>query len=394
MNREIAHSIIRRLIDHVVADTTDRAPEPRLEPAEHFLDPRRHALERQQFFLDTPQAVGFAGQVAEPGSFFASEVLDVPVVVVRDREGLLRAFLNVCSHRGARVARGCGRAKRLVCGFHGWSFALDGTLVGRGREDDFAPRGPGDDLQPLPVSDRAGIVMVGLRPEMGQLRVEHALDDIAAQFEGMGIETMEPAGDDRFEVEANWKLVVNLSHEGYHFQTLHRESLAPMMTGHGVTDEFGLHTRWAFPMRGIEALAEKDPSDWPAFPPAAMNHTLFPGTVIVANAGGAQMIRVEPGATPGESVVHFSAVASIDPEQADESRKAARSTYEFGREIFQTEDLPAAVECQRGIASRGRPIAIGCNEPVVQWWHERWVRELEGFEPGDEQEEESGGDFS
>ncbi|MDP6979546.1 MAG: aromatic ring-hydroxylating dioxygenase subunit alpha [Myxococcota bacterium] len=377
MKREIAHSIIRRLVDHVVADTTDLASEPYVVAAEHFIDPARHAQEREQFFLDTPQAVGFVGQVAEPGSYFATEVVDVPIVVLRDRDGVLRAFLNVCTHRGARVATGCGKARRLVCGFHGWSFGLDGKLAGRGRSDDFEPDAINTALQPLPVADCGGIVMVGLRPEMGPLRVEHALDDIAPHLENMGLEAMQHTGSDRFEVAANWKLVVNLSHEGYHFAALHGESLGPMMTGHGVADQFGLHTRWAFPLRGIEALAEKDEADWPDFPPAAMNHTLFPGTVIVANAGGAQMIRVEPGSRPDTSVVYFSAVAPVDASASDEAKEAARATYEFGKNIFVGEDLPAAVECQRGIESRGQPIVIGRNELVVQWWHERWLAELD-----------------
>ncbi len=377
MKREAAHSIIRRLIDHVVADTTDLANEPRVVAAEHFLDPVRHAREREQFFLDTPQAVGFAGQVALPGTYFVTEVVGVPIVVLRDHDGVLRAFLNVCTHRGARVANGCGKARRLVCGFHGWSFGLDGKLAGRGRSEDFEPDAISTSLQPLPVADCGGIVMVGLRPEMGPLRVEHALDDIAPQFADLGLETMQQTGSDRFEVAANWKIVVNLSHEGYHFAALHRESLGPMMSGHGVADEFGLHTRWAFPLRGIEALAEKDEADWPDFPPAAMNHTLFPGTVIVANTGGAQMIRVEPGSSPDSSVVYFSAVASVNAAAGEKAVEAARATYEFGKNIFEGEDLPAAVECQSGIASRGQPIVIGRNELVVQWWHERWLAELD-----------------
>lgn len=382
MDPEIAHPIIRRLIDHVKADTTDLAPAPRSEPAEFFLDPERHALEREQFFFDTPQPVGFAGQVAEPGCFFASEVVGVPIVVVRDHDGVLRAFLNVCTHRGARVAKGCGKARRLVCGFHGWSYALDGTLAGRARAQDFEPDVAHTGLQPLPVADCAGIVMVGLRPAMGALRVEHALDEIAPQLEALALGPMQLVGSDRFEVEANWKLVVNLSHEGYHFQTLHGKSLAPMMTGHAVADEFGIHTRWAFPMRGIEALAEKDPADWPAFPPVAMNHTLFPGTVIVANAGGAQMIRVEPGESPGHAVVHFSSVAEIDANDEAGSRAGHEELYAFGKAIFETEDLPAAAECQRGIESRKAPVVVGRNEPVVQWWHARWLAELETPEPG------------
>lgn len=371
MDRESSIDITRRLIAHVTKDTTDLAEAPRIEPAECFLDPERWRREREQFYFDTPQVIGFAGQIAEPGSFVTALVMEVPVVVTRDAEGVLRAFHNVCAHRGARVATGCGKQKRLTCRFHGWAYRLDGTLAGRGRSSAFEPDLTSTSLQQLPVSDRGGVIVVGLRPEMGQLRVEHFLDDIAPALDGLGLEQMRFVASDRFEVAANWKLVVNLSHEGYHFSTLHRDSLAPMMTGHGVVDEFGLHTRWAFPLRGIEKLQEKAEADWPDFPPAAVNHTIFPGTVIVANQGNAQMIRVEPGSEPGNSTVNFSSVA-----EGREVSDAARATYEFGRNIFEQEDLPISVECQRGIEAGKRPVVIGRNEPVVQLWHRHWENEL------------------
>lgn len=383
MDRESSLAITKRLIEHVVADTTDLADAPMVEPAEIFLDRDRWEREREQFFFNTPQVIGFAGEVAAPGSFMTAEVMGVPVVVVRDTDSTLRAFLNVCSHRGARVATGCGKRKRLVCGFHGWSYELNGKLAGRGRAEAFEPEASNPSLQPLPVSDRAGLIVVGLRPGMGPLRVEHALDDIASALLGHGLEQMTLVGSDRFEVAANWKLVVNLSHEGYHFSTLHRDSLAPLMTGHGVVDEFGLHTRWAFPLRGIESLRDKDEADWPDFPRAAVNHTLFPGTVVVANEGNAQMIRVEPGEHPGSSVVYFSSVSEVSGSEVsgdaeeNEISEAALAIYEFGRNIFASEDLPISEQCQRGIEASGRPVIIGRNEPVVQMWQRRWSEELE-----------------
>jgi len=376
MKRDEAIAITERLIDHVIKDTTDLAEAPMVEPAEHYLDPERWEAERQQFFFDTPQAIAFAGEVAEPGSFLTADVMGVPVVVARDTQGALRAFLNVCTHRGARVAEGCGKGARFVCRFHGWSYGLDGKLAGRGRAQDFEPDRLSTGLQQLPVSDRGGIIVVGVRPEMGQLRVEHAIDDIIPSFEGYDLGNTQLVGADRFAVAANWKLVVNLSHEGYHFPTLHRDSVAPMLTGHGAVDEFGLHSRWAFPFRGIENLRDKERSEWPSTPPAAVNHTIFPGTVIVANGGNAQMIRVEPGESPGTSLIFFSSVCTRAPDGAGVS-DAEYGTYEFGRNIFRDEDLPAAVECQRGIASRRQGIVIGRNESVVQMWHRRWVDELE-----------------
>lgn len=371
MDRASSTSLTRRLIEHVCADTTDLAESASVEPAESFLDPDRWRREREAFFLDTPQVVGFAGQVAKRGSFMTADVLGVPVLVTRDRDGKLRAFLNVCTHRGARVADGCGKRERLVCRFHGWSYGLDGRLAGRGRASAFEGEGVPTALQPLPVSDRAGVIVVGPHPDMNPNRVEHALDEIAEPLGGLGLEKMCFVDCDRFEVAANWKIVVNLSHEGYHFASLHRESLAPTMTGHTAADEFGRHTRWAFPLRGIEQLGDESEADWPDFPPAAVTHTLFPGTVIVVNEGNAQMIRVDPGDEPGRSVVHFTGVV-----EGTEVSDAARETYAWGRSIFESEDLPIAVECQRGIEAGRRPIVVGRNEPVVQMWHRRWAESL------------------
>src|SRR5262245_1862460 len=100
-------------------------------PAAWYHDPELAALERRAVFANAWQAVGRADQVAEPGSFFTADVAGEPVVVVRDEGGTLRAFANVCRHRAARVA--CeeqGRASRLRCRYHGWTYDLAGRLRG------------------------------------------------------------------------------------------------------------------------------------------------------------------------------------------------------------------------------------------------------------------------
>ena len=123
------------------------------------------------------------------------------------------------------------------------------------------------------------------------------LSPLDTQIKEFNFSQLENITTRKFNVAANWKLVVSLSHESYHFAKLHGQSLAPMMTSHSVFDEFGRHTRWAFPLKGIESWAEKPVSEWPARLPGAISHTLFPGTVIVVNAKDAQIIRVEPGAS-------------------------------------------------------------------------------------------------
>jgi phenylpropionate dioxygenase-like ring-hydroxylating dioxygenase large terminal subunit len=372
MERSAVIELNRRLIQRVTTDTTDEAPDTLIEPASVFLDRERWLRERELFFLATPQVIGFAGEVAQRGSYLTVDVLDIPIVVTRAEDGVLRAFINACAHRGARVADGCGSKKRLTCGFHGWSYALDGRLAGRPQDAAFDTADKSCDLLQLPISDRAGLLVVGLRNDIPQQNVDHALDDIASAFAGFGFERMHSIETQRFEVTANWKLVVSLSHESYHFATLHRTTLSPLMTAHAAIDEFGRHTRWAFPLRGIAQLNTIDESEWPALPQAVLSHTLFPGTVVVVSHNDAQMIRVEPGASPDRSVVYYSGVCA-DPSRIEESRL----TYRFGGDIFGNEDLEAARQCQQGLAA-GRPsVIIGRNEPVVQFWHRSWSAALD-----------------
>ena len=371
MNRNENIRFIKRMLARLADNSSDQTDAVMLESAAVFLDRGRWERERQQFFLDTPQAIGFAGEVAAPNSYLTTEVIGIPILVARAEDGILRAFINACTHRGAQVARGCGTARRLTCGFHGWSYSLNGQLAGRPREQAFDPATSANNLMALPVSDRSGLIVVGLQPDMSQQVVDDALLEIGPALQGFGFETVHSMETRRYEVNANWKLVTGLSHESYHFNTLHRDSLGPVMTDNAICDTFGCHSRWGFAFKGIENLAEQDVSTWPERFPGAINHTIFPGTVVVVNPTDAQMIRTEPGAHPGHSVVYFTGVCSDLANMA-----SSRAAYDFGGNIFATEDLPAAEQCHRGIAAGLPRIEIGRNEPVVQYWHRLWSENL------------------
>jgi phenylpropionate dioxygenase-like ring-hydroxylating dioxygenase large terminal subunit len=368
MNRSAAVDLTRRLIHHIVADTTDEADSQWTEPAASYLDPARFEREREQLFLDEPHVIGFAGDLAKPNSYFTAEAMNIPIVATRGNDGTLRAFINACAHRGAQVAEGQGAGVRLTCRFHGWSYALDGTLAGRPKSDAFDPPCRETNLVSLPISDRCGLLVVGLRSDFPQARVDRFLDDIAPALGGFRFAQARSFESRRIEVAANWKLVVGLSHESYHFATLHRDSLAPMMTSHAVIDTFGQHSRWAFPLRGLEKIADAPESEWPDRPAATINHTLYPGTLLIVNPRDAQLLRTEPGATPGTSVIHYLGMCE-DPD----TLKASRAAYDFGGKIFEAEDLPAAIQCQRGLEA-GRPnVIFGRNEPLLQHWHRKWA---------------------
>lgn len=373
MERDETRRVIARLIERATAGSLDRAPDTMTEEVADFLDPGRFERERQQFFLDTPQIVGFAGELQGPGSYLTAESMKIPLLVTRTAEGELRAFVNACAHRGAQIAKGHGTGQRLTCGFHGWTYSLDGRLAGRRADDCFEPAGEGCALVRLPVSDRSGLLVVGLHPGVSQALVDEHLADIEGHFVGFDFHAMHPLETRRFEVAANWKLISALSYESYHFPTLHRDTVGTMFRGDSVADTFGArNSRWAFALNGTEALGEVDPSEWPDEIPGAVNHCLFPGTVVVTSPGGAQIIRAEPGPSVGESVVQYhGAFADLD------RRDAAQGAYDFGGQAFEHEDLVAAVECQRGLSASGGPIQIGRNEPMVQFWHRVWREQLD-----------------
>jgi nitrite reductase/ring-hydroxylating ferredoxin subunit len=107
---------------------TSRFPTAMAPDAYH--DPGRHQLERHRVFARTWQLVGAADAVAGPGAYLAVDLAGWPVVVVRDRDGALQAFHNVCRHRaGPLVDDGTGACSRFVCRYHGWAYGLDGDLV-------------------------------------------------------------------------------------------------------------------------------------------------------------------------------------------------------------------------------------------------------------------------
>src|SRR5690606_37056559 len=156
--RARSEALIRRIADRIASGTTDETAGPMVESVADFLSLERHAKERERLFFDTPQVVGFAGEVARPGQYLTAEAMGIPIVVTRSADGRLHALVNACAHRGARVAKGHGTlaGRRLRCGFHGWTFELDGRLASRPSDASFAPIADGDTrchLTRLPVSD-------------------------------------------------------------------------------------------------------------------------------------------------------------------------------------------------------------------------------------------------
>ena len=177
-------------------------------PFDWYSDPAVLRLERERIFRRTWQYAGRADQVAEPGAFFTCDLGGVPVVVVRDEDGTLRAFLNVCRHRGSLVCEGEGRRASLQCPYHAWTYGLDGSLRAAPRSD-LVPGFDRDELGLLPAAVDAWGPFVFVNPDPDAAPLAETLGELPSLVASAGLDVdalrfhHRAAGP---EYEANWKV--------------------------------------------------------------------------------------------------------------------------------------------------------------------------------------------
>src|SRR6478672_228293 len=107
-------------------------------PYAWYSDPEILRREQELIFRGTWQYVGHLGELQGPGTFFTTRAGGQPIVVTRARDGVLRAFLNVCRHRGFPVAEGSGARETIQCPYHAWTYGLDGSLRSAPRSEENA----------------------------------------------------------------------------------------------------------------------------------------------------------------------------------------------------------------------------------------------------------------
>ena len=187
-----------------------------------YSDPALPALERERIFARAWQYVGHLGELGDGAGYFASRVGDIPVVVTRDRDGVVRAFLNVCRHRGSVLAAGAAARETLQCPYHAWTYGLDGALKAAprsGREPGFDV--DGISLRPASIGLWGPFVFVNPDPEAAPLAdVIGRVPALVAEA-GVDVDGLELHSRSESALAANWKLVAENYLECYHCAVAH-----------------------------------------------------------------------------------------------------------------------------------------------------------------------------
>ncbi len=191
-------------------------------PSSWYTDPALYEAECGGVFRESWVAVGRVDQVAEPGMFLTAELAGEPILVVRDQAGTLHAFFNLCRHRAARVAtQDQGRCGHFRCRYHGWTYDLDGRLLGTpefGGVEDFRKEDQG--LAGLAVDVWGPLVFVHAGNPAQSLF--EFLGPLAVQQKELGLERLYFMARREYKLACNWKVFVdNYLDGGYHINTIH-----------------------------------------------------------------------------------------------------------------------------------------------------------------------------
>ena len=130
MNRQEELAVGRRLLGHIDGRTTDLAEAMFRNRVAAYSCRDRAKLERYRLFRDRAIFMGLSTRLPKAGDYLPVDVAGMPVLLTRGQDGEVRAFANICRHRGAPVAQGCGNARAFVCPYHGWTYDAAGKLLG------------------------------------------------------------------------------------------------------------------------------------------------------------------------------------------------------------------------------------------------------------------------
>jgi choline monooxygenase len=329
-----------------------------------YTDPSVLEIEKSKIFRSTWQLVGTlqhaCGEVngvertiADPETFFTADVAGEPIVVVRDNKGTLRAFSNVCRHRAGPIAEGSGCKNVLRCGYHGWTYTLDGRLIGT------------PDVEGVEFFDRSTMGMVPLRLETWEKflfvnfdaqaePLAAFLGEIPRQARGFQFNGLQSVERRDYVIDCNWKVYVDNYLEGYHIPIAHPGLMREIDYAQYRTETFRYYSQQFAPIRAMKS----DDGERLYAPGTGLQEALY--FWIFPNL----MVNIYPDNVSTNLIVPISHDKTLTifewffhEAQSTQARVRIQKAVEFSDEV-QQEDIGLCESVQRGLRSvtydRGR----------------------------------------
>ena len=320
-------------------------------PVSAFIDPARFACEQDRVFRAIAVPVIPTALLKEPGSVIAHGGYGVPLLIVRDKGGKLRVFLNACKHKGAKLVESCAAqsAGRLTCPYHSWTYALDGKLLAIARNDAFDAINKVDyALTELPSREFAGLVWAMLDPKR-PADFAHLTAQLADDFAALEVPTAHIYGHRNFGVPANWKLVLEPFMESYHVPRLHASSIGQLFGDiTRVIDLLGPHQRKV--AGKVHYQPEMlDNADENIHKTVTFAYQVFPNAVLITSPYYTSLMILMPVSERETSVDYYMLVR--EEATTDKARELHKKSFDLVLHVFGNEDFRAAAISQEGLES-------------------------------------------
>ena len=336
-------------------------------PARYYYDPAWFDLERKAVWMRSWLNIGHVCELPEPGSFIRREFefAQASVLIVRGKDGAIRAFHNACTHRGTQLTEEeCGRRNTFSCPYHMWTFGSDGALISAPDFERFDTTKEANGLKPVPVDTCAGLIFLCFDP---QESLAQFLGSMAEKLEQVPLARATTFQEYRYEIDANWKLTYDNFQENYHLRFVHPRTAGA--GGYGLDNPFGypshftlngIHrtqTIWTHPapdvpevlsdmfMRGMPRLMADGLTDLP-YPREYF--ALFPNLFLLCNPGQHFLHTVLPlGPERSRGVIRLYWVGDDETASTRYFREASMQT---ARDVH-SEDVDIIRAGQRGLSS-------------------------------------------
>ncbi|HEY1338590.1 MAG TPA: SRPBCC family protein [Bryobacteraceae bacterium] len=312
-------------------------------PARWYTDPGFLEAERRQVFGRTWQCVGQAAWVAAPGDYFGCEIAGEPVLVARGKDGRVRAFSNVCRHRGALLAEGHCHAQTIRCPYHAWTYTLDGRLFSQpefeGVEDWNASKVC---LPEFRVETWGPFVFVNL--DAAAPALAEILGAIPGEIAELGcpIDNLHYSCRRDYTIECNWKVYIDNYLEGYHLPAAHPSLFRELDYAQYRVETFRHYSSQIAPIRAGAAAAGPRRYEFADSSRTALYYWIFPNFMLNVYPDNLSSNIILP-LGPNRTLTIF--------EWFSFGGEVAQATIDFSDEI-QQEDIRICESVQKGLQAR------------------------------------------
>lgn len=350
-------------------------------PGKRYVDPEFLALEKDSMWKKAWLYAGHVDQAPNPGSWFLTRNTGSPIIIVRDLGGEIRAFYNTCQHRGAPlVTEDSGESRGFVCGYHGWSYTLDGKLTAvRDRRDfvdlDFSCRS----LVPVRCERLGSLIFVNEDPDAQPL-IDH-IGPMAKELDQFQLDTLRLVDSRSYDVGCNVKVLLDAFLEVYHIKSIHQKTVDRFLDHRGmiVTLWPNGHSRMVTPNARPDW---KDPGTigMPKIPtvtdlPANNNvsYHIYPNFVMPPSDSGIPILQFWPTGPNSSRVVSSWIGPDHDPQNPHPMWETRIDNWT--RILY--EDLQYAPQIQESLQSDGfRGMPLNYQERRIYHWHEELDRRI------------------